>query len=57
MKEEIQYDEFGRTIFEKRPDGYCEETEYCNDGRVIHRIHYPNGQEEIERYGSIIRAS
>lgn len=48
----IAHDNFGRVILFERDDGYKEEIMYENN-REIHNIHYPNGIEEIERYGAI----
>ena len=49
----ITYDSDRRIILMEREEGFYEEVEYKEDGRTIVRTHYPDGQEEIERFGSI----
>lgn len=47
----IERDIFNRIIYEKRDDGFEENTEYYDDGSIKRvETHYPQGQIEIERF-------
>lgn len=51
---EYEYDNMERVILTKRDDGFKEEIQYQGDTRKPKRIEtwYPDGQHEIEHYGS-----
>ena len=47
--EKIEYDEYGRVIYEEHLDGFWENTKYIGDLKVV-ETHYSNGIIETERF-------
>ena len=47
--EKIEYDEYGRVIYEEHPDGFWENTKYIGNLKVV-ETHYSNGIIETERF-------